>query len=210
MVQKPKAAAGRSRGRPRKFDEGEVLERARDVFWNNGYAATSLDELSVATGLNRPSLYAAFGDKHSLYLRALAENRAWSVEGVRQRMAGDAPLREALHAFLIEAGDSTLAGDAGARGCFVVCTAVTEALRDPDTRAIAAGYVEDVDAVFRERFERSSNQLNTGVDPTSAAAVASAMLQTLAVRARTGSTREDLAEIARAAVITICGPEARS
>lgn len=205
MVQKTNDAVPRARGRPRKFDEAAVLERARDVFWNYGYAATSLDDLAAATGLNRPSLYAAFGDKHALYLRTLDENRAWSVEGIRQRMEGSGPLRQVLYNFLIEAAESTLAGEMGARGCFVVCTAVTESLRDPDTRTVAASYVKDVDRLFRDRFERSKGELNVGVDPASAAAVASAMLQTLAVRARTGSGRNELANIARAAVITICG-----
>jgi AcrR family transcriptional regulator len=205
MVQKTNQEAPRPRGRPRKFDETEVVERARDVFWNYGYAATSLDDLAAATGLNRPSLYAAFGDKHALYLRALQENRMWSVEGVRQRMADSKPLREVLRSFLIDAVESTLSGSMGARGCFIICTAITESLRDPETRAVAAGYVADVDRAFRERFEQSKDELNVGVDPASAAAVASAMLQTLAVRARTGSGREELAGVADAAVTAICG-----
>ena len=55
--------------------------RARDTFWRGGYAATSLDDLSAAMGMNRPSIYAAFGDKRALYLRAATEyadvSRAW-------------------------------------------------------------------------------------------------------------------------------------
>ncbi|WOB24600.1 MULTISPECIES: TetR/AcrR family transcriptional regulator [Xanthomonas] len=205
MVHKTTEDPARPRGRPRKFDEATVLERARDVFWNHGYAATSLDELAAATGLNRPSLYATFGDKHALYLRALEENKAWSVAGVRQHMGSDGPLHEVLRSFFLAAAESTLAGEMGARGCFVVCTAVTESLRDPETRTVAASYVEGVDLAFRERFERSKEELNRGIDPASAAAVASAMLQTLAVRARTGSGREELTDIVHAAVIAICG-----
>lgn len=206
MIQNKDAPAARPRGRPRKFDEAEVLALVRDTFWNNGYAATSVDDLATATGLNRPSLYAAFGDKHALYLRALAENVAWSVEGIRQRLEGEGPLRDTLSSFLIEAAENTLAGDMGARGCFVVCTAVTEALRDSATRAIAAGYVTNVDAVFEKRFRRSAGELREGVDPASAAIVASGMLQTLAIRARTGSDRAALARVVEAAVTVICGP----
>lgn len=206
MVQKSEPARNRPRGRPRKFDEARVAERVRDVFWNKGYAATSLDDLVAASEVNRPSLYAAFGNKHAIYLRVLEENRAWSVEGIENQLAGDEPLRMALRNFLIAAAESTLAGDEGARGCFIVCTAVTEALQDDDTRAIAAHYVEDSDRVFRERFERSVDELNVGVNPRAAAGVASAMLQTLAIRARTGSSREDLLEIVEAAVTVICGP----
>ena len=52
--------------RPRTFDEADVVEAARDQFWNRGYAATSVDDLTAATGLGKGSLYGAFGDKHSL------------------------------------------------------------------------------------------------------------------------------------------------
>ena len=57
--------------RPRTFDEADVVEAARDQFWNRGYAATSVDDLTAATGLGKGSLYGAFGDKHSLFVRAL-------------------------------------------------------------------------------------------------------------------------------------------
>jgi len=57
--------------RPRKFDEDTVVAAARDRFWNGGYAATSVDDLTVATGLGKGSLYGAFGDKHALFLRTL-------------------------------------------------------------------------------------------------------------------------------------------
>src|SRR5437868_8754755 len=61
----------RSRGRPRGFDAEEVLERVRGVFLAKGFTGASLDELAAAAGLNRPSLYAAFGDKGQLYIATL-------------------------------------------------------------------------------------------------------------------------------------------
>ena len=61
--------------RPRTFDEADVVEAARDQFWNRGYGATSVDDLTAATGLGKGSLYGAFGDKYSLFLRAL--DRYW-------------------------------------------------------------------------------------------------------------------------------------
>ena len=57
--------------RPRKFDESDVIAAARDEFWTRGYAATSVDDLTAATGLGKGSLYGAFGDKHGLFMRAL-------------------------------------------------------------------------------------------------------------------------------------------
>ncbi|MGE0180281.1 MAG: TetR/AcrR family transcriptional regulator, partial [Sphingomonas sp.] len=68
MVKKESAAP---RGRPRSFDTDQVLDRVRDTFWRYGYAGTSMDQLATATGLHKPSLYGAFGDKRKLYLAAL-------------------------------------------------------------------------------------------------------------------------------------------
>ena len=74
MVQKKSTdhtTAPKKRGRPRSYDPETALARAAAVFWKAGYAGTSLDDLSQATGMNRPSLYAAFGDKRDLYLKTL-------------------------------------------------------------------------------------------------------------------------------------------
>ena len=86
----------RRRGRPRSFDVADALDRARAVFWNLGFAATSLDDLAAATGLNRPSLYAAFGDKHALYLAALERSRSEATTAVAGALAMEAPLRRVL------------------------------------------------------------------------------------------------------------------
>ena len=68
---KPPPQEAVKRGRPRAYDPDAALKAARDVFWVKGYAATSLDDIAEATGMNRPSLYAAFGDKEAIYLAAL-------------------------------------------------------------------------------------------------------------------------------------------
>ena len=70
------------RGRPRSFVADEVLERVRAVFMEKGFSAASLDDLAAAAGLNRPSLYAAFGDKEQLYLHTLNRYGAQSVAGM--------------------------------------------------------------------------------------------------------------------------------
>ena len=84
MVQKNSRSAPAPAGRPRSFDTDQVLGQVRDTFWRYGYAGTSMDQLSAATGLHKPSLYGAFGDKKRLYLAALdnylAEVRAEFAE----------------------------------------------------------------------------------------------------------------------------------
>jgi len=182
-----------------------VLEKARAVFWNLGYAAASLDDLAAATGLNRPSLYAAFGDKHALYMRALARTCETARAVMRQMMGREGPLREVLRGLFGAAIAAYVAGDEGQRGCFVIGTAVTQAVNDPQARALAAAFVADEDAAFRERFERSANELAPGVGAAGAAAIATAALHTLAIRARTGEDRAGLDAVADAAVDLICG-----
>jgi len=203
MVQKE---AARPRGRPRSFDPDVVLEKAREVFWNQGYAAASLDDLAAATGLNRPSLYAAFGDKHALYMAALRRTREGAVSGMRAMLSREGRLRDVLGRLLGVAIDAYVSGEVGQRGCFIVGTAITQAVDDPEARALAAGFVADEDTVFRERFARSANELAPGMTPEGAAMVATAALHTLAIRARTGDSREALDRVAEAAVGAICGP----
>src|SRR5271165_2455891 len=97
MVQKTVRAtpspAPRRRGRPRAFEPETTLTRAMDVFWQDGFAATSLDDLSAATGLNRPSLYGAFGDKRALYLQAYRQYRKRVNEEFAPLFQARAPLR---------------------------------------------------------------------------------------------------------------------
>jgi AcrR family transcriptional regulator len=208
VVQNEREAAVRRRGRPRSFDEDEVLEKARAVFWNLGYAATSLDDLAAATGLNRPSLYAAFGDKHALYMRALVRTRETARAAMRAMMAREGSLREVLRGLFAAAIDAYVSGAEGQRGCFIIGTAVTQAVGDPEARALAAGFVADEDAVFRERFQRSADELAPGIGAAGAAAIATATLHTLAIRARTGEDRAGLEAVADAAVDLICRPPA--
>lgn len=182
-----------------------MLEKARGVFWNLGYAAASLDDLAAATGLNRPSLYAAFGDKHALYMRALERTRETAGAGMRAMMQREGTLREVLSELFDAANSVYVTGDEGQRGCFIVGTAVTQAVNDPEARALAAAFVADEDEIFRERFARSANELAGGIDPAGAAAIATATLHTLAIRARTGETKDGLDRVAQAAVDLICG-----
>lgn len=94
-------SAPRGRGRPRQYDPERALANAAQVFWKHGYAATSLDDLVAATGMSRPSLYAAFGDKRDLYLKTLERYQQRSRAIGQEIIADDPPLRVFL-------GDSTM------------------------------------------------------------------------------------------------------
>lgn len=202
MVQK--MAESRPRGRPRSFDPDEVLDKVRAVFWNLGYAATSLDDLAAATGLNRPSLYAAFGDKHALYMAALERSRREAGVALGAALQLPAPLREVLTLIFERTTDIYRRGDAGQRGCFLIGTAVTQAVADPEARALLARFIAETDAAFLERLTREVGQLSPGVDPKAAAALCTATFHTLAVRARTGAGEEEMKALARGTVGLIC------
>lgn len=205
MVQKEAGPAGKPRGRPRSFDPDAALDKARAVFWNLGYAATSLDDIAAATGLNRPSLYAAFGDKHALYLAALRRSADEGTASLSAALGLEAPLRQILELIFDRTVDIYRAGEVGQRGCFLVGTAVTQAVDDPEARAMLAEFIATTDRLFRERFERDRGQLGSGVAPGMAAVMASATFHTLAIRARTGAGESELKEIGRGAVGLICG-----
>lgn len=205
MAQRELKSAARPRGRPRSFDIDEVLDKARAVFWNEGYAATSVDDLAAATGLSRPSLYAAFGNKHALYLAALERSFSEATEVLGAALASEAPLRAILTGIFDRTVEIYRRGQQGQRGCFLVGTALTQAVNDPEARDLLAQYVTQTDTLFRARFERDATALTPGLEPTGAGAMASGTLHTLAVRARMGAGEADLKVIGLAAVHMICG-----
>ena len=89
----------RPRGRPRAYDPEEALDKAVEVFWAHGYAGTSLDDLSAAMGMGRPSIYNAFGDKEALFMKALGRYRDTVGSTPLAAMAGVDSVEEAFNAF---------------------------------------------------------------------------------------------------------------
>ena len=214
MVQKQPPAVvptpPRRRGRPRGFETAAALTQALDVFWQSGFAAASLDDLSSATGLNRPSLYGAFGDKRALYLQAYRHYRQLVRETFAPLFVVDAPLRPKLRRILLAAVDFYLGGgESGPRGCFTVISAASEAIADPDLRAIVVEAIDNSDRGFARLFAdaRAKGELPETADPRSLARLATATLQTLSIRARAHTPRETLVELADDAVATLCGPD---
>jgi len=183
-----------------------VAARILATFWSHGYSATSLDQLAAATGLNRPSLYAAFGDKQGMYRRALAAFSA-TVSGEIAVALGRPRLREALTAFYSGAIRVYLEGEHGPRGCFVVCTAAVEAVDDVDIRSDLATILAGIDGALTARLTvaRQAGELPAASDPEALARIAAAVLHSLAVRARAGAGRRSLQALARSAVELLCG-----
>jgi TetR/AcrR family transcriptional regulator, copper-responsive repressor len=197
----------RRRGRPRQYDPEQALAKATESFWQDGYAGTSLDDLVAATGMNRPSLYAAFGDKRDLYLRALEQYRRQSRAIGVDIIVDDPPLRVFLRRYYSAAIDLYLAGDK-ARGCFSISTAPAAASSDPAVRQFLAESIRGADRYVADRLERgrTRGELAANVDPAALAPIVTGTMHTLAVRARAGASRTQLMALAAAATDLICGP----
>lgn len=197
----------KKQGRPRAFDAKAVIGQAREVFWDRGFSAASLDNLSAATKLNRPSLYGAFGDKEDLYLDTLEGYREDSLDILSEALNPTLTLRENLTRIYAEALKIYLHGETAARGCFLIGTATAEAIQHDRVREVLRRSLNDFDGVIKERMELAVEQgeLPDDTDAATLAKLASAVMHSLAVRARAGDTRETLEAIARSGVDFICG-----
>jgi TetR/AcrR family transcriptional regulator, transcriptional repressor for nem operon len=127
-------------GRPASFDQTEILETIQSVFWDNGYSATSLDDIMQSTGLGKGSLYGAYGSKQEMYLMAFTDYCDWAVADLEQRMRGDdtgAIVR--LRAYI----QSAAKGGANARRGCVLANGTAE----------VAGRFPDVDKIIERTFK---------------------------------------------------------
>jgi AcrR family transcriptional regulator len=195
------------RGRPPAYDRQAALKRATDEFWRAGYSGTSLDSIAAATGMNPPSLYAAFGNKRAIYLEALSRYWEISLAATREALAEDRPLAEALMLAYEAAMSIYFSGKGNARGCFVIGTAVVEAAEDAAIRDDVTKGLHMIDTYFEARFRvaRDRGELEPDANPAALAVLASATMQSIAIRARAGARRAELREIARKAVSVLCG-----
>lgn len=176
-------------------------------FWDAGYAATSLDHLSTATGMNRPSLYGAFGDKKALYLKTLEAYRAFGREAMAAQLAGEDSLAAALERVYAKAIDIYLSGPLGARGCYLLGTAATESVLDADIRAAFAAGLHELDQLITDRIKRAQKrgEIDKKLEAGVLAKLAIGLLNTLSLRARAGESRAALEAVAKASIRLICG-----
>jgi len=207
MAQK-KDGGGKGRGRPRAYDPDVALQQALGVFWNTGYSGSSLDSIASAAGMNRPSLYAAFGDKHALYIKALEQYWDFAAADMHEALTTpDLTLPEALMRFYEGQLSIYYSGGGLPRGCFAIGTATAEAVEDAAIREVLADRLGRLDDELEVRLRAAvdAGELSPDVDPAALAVLASAMLHSISIRARAGKSRDDLTALARNAVNVICG-----
>ena len=196
------------RGRPRAYDPEVALAKATETFWSQGFAGASLDDLSAATGMNRPSLYGAFGDKQSLFKTALDAYMDRSRAAMIEAFRGGGSLREVLTRIYHTALGFYLSDDMGGRGCFLASAGLGQAVVDSEVRQIVADGLHELDRGVEGLMQRrqAKGELPSTVDPIALGRVASMMMNALSVRARAGETREQLEATISVMVDLICGP----
>jgi AcrR family transcriptional regulator len=201
MVQKSSAAKSAPRGRPRSFDTDEVLDRVRDTFWRYGYSGTSMDQLSAATGLHKPSLYGAFGDKKKLYLAAL-DNYLADVRAEFAEAFAVPDLFESLAAMTEWSIDKFMGKDETGPGCFMMHTAMPEASEDPEISRVIRESMDSLDRALVRRFEKAIEvgQISAAADPRALAMVMVANHYEISGRARAGYSRTELRALADRAI----------
>lgn len=171
--------------RPRSFAENQVVDAAMQHFWQHGYAATTVRDLAIATGLGAASLYNAFGTKRVLFLRVVER---YLDEGLRPRIARLAALdnaHTAIATFLDDIAVRSLA-DPARRGCLLVNTALEVAPHDAEIGAIVSARLGELEAFLAERVHTGQMQgtVNRSRDPADLARLLVTTIMGLRVLAR--------------------------
>jgi len=167
-----------------------AVERAMGVFWSRGYHATALPHLLRATKLSRGSLYAAFGDKHSLFLRSLDRYIADALTRMDSELD---PCREPIdgvRAYLAGYVERT-SGANGRRGCLLVATAMELAGQDAEVNRRVARFFKTMEARLADALSRAkaAGKLANGVEPSSAARILVCFVEGLRVVGKTAPPR---------------------
>ena len=190
-MNQPAQKPARARGRPRTFCEAAALDAAVRVFWEKGYDGASLDDLTRAMGIGRPSLYAAFGDKRSLFLASLERYGQTVGSCGIVGLARHADVREAVTAFL----ERLLASNLGApRGCLVGSASGPSIGTIEGVDAMVRDMGATTEALLRDRFDaaREAGQLPSDFPSEERARLLADLMHAQAFRARTGEPRARL------------------
>lgn len=196
--------------RPREFDEEAVLDAAIECFWLRGYEATSMRELTEKMGITGASLYNAFGDKRSLYRKALAHYVERGFRDRARRFEGHLPPREAIKAFFDEIIAMSLE-DPQRKGCMIVNSALEVAPHDPEFQRVIADVTKQMEAFFFRcvKAGQLSGTISTALSPKDVARLLLGVLMGVRVLARTRPERALLEGILRPVLASLDKPDSR-
>jgi AcrR family transcriptional regulator len=194
----PKAA---KKGRPRGFDRAAALQAAMAVFWQRGYEATSLSDLTKAMGINAPSLYAAFDCKEALFGEALELYQQTEGAEPQRLLQESMAAKEGFAAMLrFHAGDYV--NPQKPPGCMAVLAAIVGAPENKTVRALMTATRRSAVEVLAARIRRgiAAGDVPKGADAVAMATFYTTLLQGMSIQARDGATKKQLLATAEAAI----------
>ena len=189
--------------RPRSFDIDDALAAATRVFLVRGFDGATLEDLTTAMGVNKPSLYAAFGDKSALYARVLEGYAALALSAMEAALNGGATLEDAGRTLLRGAIEMYAPSKGDHLGCLIATTATTVAGSSPAVRAVVAGFLSKVDLMIVATIARRFGSHLTDEGVVSIGDILSATTYSLAIRSRAGASRKQLSAIADRAMANV-------
>ncbi|KMP99225.1 MULTISPECIES: TetR/AcrR family transcriptional regulator [Bacillus cereus group] len=156
--------------RTREFDENQVLDAAMQLFWEKGYEATSLSDLTSRMGIQRPSIYSTFGDKKELFEAALRRYTMSRASDIRNKLQSHSSVKESFSIFFADVVNEEYAGDLS-KGCFCINTMVELAPHDERFEILTREHQMYLAVIFQETIERGiqSGELEGNTDAKSLA-----------------------------------------
>ncbi|HEY7986452.1 MAG TPA: TetR/AcrR family transcriptional regulator [Methylophilaceae bacterium] len=190
----------RPRGRPSNFDHDEALEKALYVFWTRGYEGASMSELTDALGINRPSIYAAFGNKEELFRKALGKYMAGPVAYVADAMQ-QPTARQSIEMFLTKSAEA-LTSPSTPRGCMMVQGALSCGQGAELIQQELVTHRQNYEATIKKRLElaKTQSELAQNVDSGALAKYIVTVHQGMSVQATSGASKEELLAIVELAL----------
>lgn len=187
-------------GRPRGFDEDAALEAAMRVFWQNSYEGATIADLTEAMGINRSSMYAAFGDKESIFRRVVERYREERMTYIRQAL-DELSLRKVV-AGLIQGTAEFLSSPDNPRGCLLIQGALACGTDAKPVKLAMIDSRKSGEAALKKRLQQAQTEgeLSPEIQPADFARYLSSIMAGLGVQAANGATRAELRRVAEIAL----------
>lgn len=185
----------KTRGRPRVFDMDEALDKALEIFWKRGYEGASITELTGTLGINKPSLYAAFGNKEELFKKALSRYVAGPAAFI-QEVINQPTAFEVARSFLIKAVEFFM-DTKHPKGCLIVQAALSGSEDSLIVKDLLAKYRYSYEHLLAQRFEKAKKEgdLPTVANAETLAKFLSTLHQGMSVQVTSGASKGELMQI---------------
>lgn len=190
-----KNSSRKSRGRPLEFDPDETLNRAIEIFWTQGYEGTSLADLTHALGINRPSIYAYFGNKEMLF-RLAAQKYADTHLSFIDEAIKQTTLNE-VFTMLLEEEVHLLTANEAPRGCMLVSAAISSSPKIAAIKALLINHRKSLETKLRKRIQKAQLSQDEKVNgsPATLAKAMCTIYEGISTEAASGASRRELLEI---------------